>query len=349
MLPHGQGQHPHCPVQGDPQRRVGKILRQSQEPPLHTGLDHHALDPAVQHRPLRRPQHRLRGSQHFQPLYRASDYCHPRQGKAARLLPRKGCRAETGILQARRQSHSLRSGGRIQRQRNGRHALRTADALPPAHRRGCVPRDQRRLRDHRRRYRHRAYRPQLRGGRLQGGQAQRHRFPLLSGPPRPLRRRHGRVFGPFCQTAIRAGLRPQDHRTGGRGHHRQAQEREPGLQIRQARTLLPALLAYRQAYHLLPVGLLVHPDHGLQGKDDRPQQDHRLEARSYRYRAFRQLARKPGRLEPLPVTLLGNPAAHLGIGRPQGTALHRLGSRTQGRNRKVRQGRLHEQEPARSL
>ena len=57
----GRGTVPHP----QPQARNGGLGN-----PCLPGLDHHALDPALEYGPLRRPENRLRGRAQLQPLYR---------------------------------------------------------------------------------------------------------------------------------------------------------------------------------------------------------------------------------------------------------------------------------------
>ena len=66
---------------------------------------------------------------------------------------------------------------------------------------------------------------------------------------------------------------------------------------------------------VLPARQLVYPLDSLQGAHDRAEQDHQLETRIDRLGTVWQMARKPERLEPEPLALLGHTAAYLAVGR----------------------------------
>ena len=125
--------------------------------------------------------------------------------------------------------------------------------------------------------------------------------------------------------------------------------RRHGIQDREARAQLPALLANRHADHLLSARLVVHPLHCRTRQDDRTQQNHQLAARINRNRTIRQMAREPQRLEPLPLTLLGHTAAYLAHKERTRGDLHRFDRRTLCRDRQSRRCRCDESQPVAEL
>ena len=238
-------------------------------------------------------------------------------------------------------------------------------------RRRCVPRHHRRLRDDRGRYRHRPYRADVRRRRRPCGQAERHPaaggrrsrgqasadgrphgqvFP--SGRPRSRVRPHARRCGGLRRVrgAVRQEcLRPDAERGRSDARRRslhEAQVRGQGVPHREAYAQLSPLLAYRQACAVLSARLVVYPHDGRQGPPDRAEPYDRLEARKYRFGPLRQVARKPRRLEPFALALLGNSAADLGYGGSRRAEVHRVGRRAESRDRPFGRGRLHVRESA---
>ena len=126
----------------------------------------------------------------------------------------------------------------------------------------------------------------------------------------------------------------------------EAQVRGQGVPHREAYAQLSPLLAYRQACAVLSARLVVHPHDGRQGPPDRAEPYDRLEARKYRFGPLRQVARKPRRLEPFALALLGNSAADLGYGGSRRAEVHRVGRRAESRDRPFGRGRLHVRESA---
>ena len=162
LLPRREGYHLHGAVQNHPRRAERKTLRRSRRRSLLPGLDHHALDTAVEYRAGRRPRNRIRARQMPQSLYGCPPDCHPGQRTAGVVFyPQDG--GQVRNLSGHLQGSGLR-----------RHPLRTAHPLGEACGR-CVPRHPGRLRDHLRRYGYRAYRPDVRCRRQPRGPRRRHR------------------------------------------------------------------------------------------------------------------------------------------------------------------------------
>ncbi len=81
------------------------------------------------------------------------------------------------------------------------------------------------------------------------------------------------------------------------------------------RAHLPVVLAVRHAPPLLPTPLLVHPDHGPQGRAARRQRVGPLVPAPHPARAVRGLATEQRRLVAVPRALLGDAAPHLALRR----------------------------------
>ena len=143
------------------------------------GLDHHAVDAAVQPGLRGRRGHQLRGAGEGRRAV------HPGPGPAGRLRAGAGGR---------------RRGRHADRGRAGRTAIRAAAALP--HRRrevrhpGRVPGDPVRRRDDRGRHRRGAHGARLRRGRRPGLQRGRHPDRAHRGRPGPVHLRGARLRGP---------------------------------------------------------------------------------------------------------------------------------------------------------
>ena len=204
----------------------------------------------------------------------------------------------------------FRVDGRVRGQGPGRHPLRAAAPVDRARRR-CVPRHHRRLRDDRGRYRHRAYRADVRCRRRPGGQAERH---PAAGGRRSQRASANRWSTARASSSVLEDLDPEFVRThvdaaaygefAGRfvknAYDPTLSEADPTLDVdlcmklqvrgqgvphREAYAQLSPLLAYRQACAVLSARLVVHPHDGRQGPPDRAEPYDRLEARKYRLRA----------------------------------------------------------------
>ena len=181
------------------------------------GMDHDPLDPAVEHRALRRPEDRLRGREELQPLHGREDDRRAGQGPALRALQQEGRGHRTRGVQARRQARPVPGRGRIRRSGARGHALRAAPALGEARRGGCrrkledrhgqgLPRHRGGLRHHRGRYGHRTHRPDVRSRRRLRGARRGHPVALHDQPQGrnpPDGRPHGKILPPPDATTRR--------------------------------------------------------------------------------------------------------------------------------------------------
>ena len=89
---------------------------------------------------------------------------------------------------------------------------------------------------------------------------------------------------------VKKCLRPEEDRQGRnprRGALHGTEAARNGIQDRETRAQLSALLADGQADSVLSTRQLVHPQHGCQGTDDRTEPYHQLEAGIHRDRTFR--------------------------------------------------------------
>ena len=234
-------------------------------------------------------------------------------------------------------------------------------------RRGCLPRDPGRLRDHGGRYGHRPHRPHLRRRRQAGRRGFGHRrhhaggpgrqSAGASGPPGPLLppggprsrlRRHRRpvlrpLLRPLRENRLRGVFRGQDRGNfPGRGPLPDDEGRRLPVQDAEARAQLSALLAHRPSGPVLSAGLLVHQGLGRQGPDGGAEQADLLEAGIHGHGPLRPVAGEHPGLEPFPQPLLGHAAPDLAHrGRP-GREVHRLRRGAVRRTGKGRRRRHHE-------
>ena len=176
--------------------------------PLLPRMDHHAVDPALEHGAVRRPEDRLRGRAHLQPLHGREGDGRAGRGAAPRPLQQEGRRHGPRRLRARRQAGALRGGRPLQGPRAGGHGLRAAAAVGEARRDRRarrvarrlgegVPRHRGRLRDHRGRYGYRPHRADVRRRRRLRGARRGYSVALhdqQAGRDAPDGRPHGQVL-----------------------------------------------------------------------------------------------------------------------------------------------------------
>ena len=141
----------------------------------------------------------------------------------------------------------------------------------------------RRFRESRGRHRHRSHRPRLRRGRLPAPcERGRAAPPAGDAPGNSVGRDH-----PLGRD-VDQGRRPQDHpQTQGRG--KTLRERDDSARV-------PVLLALHDGACLLRATVVVRPDDGVQGRDDRREQGDQLDPQGSRREPVRQLAREQRRL-----------------------------------------------------
>ena len=244
------------------------------------GLDHHAVDPRLQHRRRGPPGRHLR--------HRDERRGDPRGGRAAG-------RAGAG--------RGLDGAGPLHRRRDGALVLR-APAGPArlAGGRGRPLRAARRLRHHRGRHRARPPVPRLR--RRGPG---RHPGVRPAGGAAGAARRALRGVG---ATGRRRVLQARRQGAGEAPRGDREDVPAPGLRAR-----LPALLALPHRAALLRAALLVRPHDAGQGRSARRERAHRLVPREHQVGPLRRLAAQQHRLGAVPQPVLGHPAADLALHR----------------------------------
>ena len=124
LLQGRDGHHRHGPVRGRQGRRLPAPFRDGDPSGLLPGLDHDAVDPPVQHRPLRGPVHRLRPRPFLQPLHGRAGHLRAGGGPRGRLVQPEGGRRAPGELSKGRQGGPVQGAGRqVQGRRPRRHPL----------------------------------------------------------------------------------------------------------------------------------------------------------------------------------------------------------------------------------
>ena len=214
LLPRREGHDLHGPVPHRARPAERTVVRRGRRRRVLHGMDDDALDAALEHGAGRGARYPLRARAVVQSLYGRSAYRLFGQRPVPGLFPEEERRPSDGRLRGRRQKRTVPCRGRVRGQGPGRHPLRAAAPVDRARRR-CVPRHHRRLRDDRGRYRHRAYRADVRRRRRPGGQAERH--PAAGGRrSRGQAPTDGRPHGQVLPSGgPRSRVRPHARRCGG--------------------------------------------------------------------------------------------------------------------------------------
>ena len=253
------------------------------------GLDHHALDAALQRRGGGASRSRVRG------IPGRRSHPHPGHGKG---------RASQRVRKGRALVRGPRTPAHVSGPRAGRAPL------PPAARGGRAAGGPGLARGHHRRLRHRRGRERpgapgtgLRRGRLPGGTGARPGAGAAGRGGRHLHRHE------LARDRGAAGHRQGDQRP----HHPAAQARGALAPDAALQPQLPALLALRQSADLLRARLLVRAHLGVQGADAGGEPRGRMASARGRLRPLRRVAGEQRGLGALARPLLGHAAPGLGV------------------------------------